>query len=134
VLRVTSISSQSRPVVSQGARKDVELATQRCVAVGDVEEVAGVGVASHERQSALLAHATDQNARPGNRSWFVDGSREVVVRTSKLAAVTGPLLCGEAQEFLEAAIPLGRGGERQPGHGRFVVAVADADTQPGPAT
>src|SRR3954464_15837794 len=50
--------------------EDVELVSQGGAAVGDVEEVARVGVAGHEGQRSPFSHATDQDLRSGH-GWRV---------------------------------------------------------------
>ncbi len=115
-----------------GAGEHVELVANGGAAVGDVEEVAGVRVAGHERKGAVFSHPADEDSGPVDRGGLVDRRLEAVVAAAERSGVAVPHVGGELEELFEAAEALGRGFERQAEIGGLVGLVAGAHTEPRP--
>lgn len=88
-----------------GPGEDLELVLQRGATVGDVEEVARVAVAGHERQGPLLAHATDQQPRSRDRLGVADRLLEPVAWPVERPVIPVPHVRGELQELLHEHEP-----------------------------
>jgi hypothetical protein len=116
--------------------QDLELVLDGAAAVGDVEQVAGVGVPGDQAQGSPLAGSADQDGRPRT----LDGERaavrpaQPVVRPLEPGVVAGPHPGGDLQRLLQPLEPLGDRGHVQ-AHGRRLLGlVARAQPEPGPST
>ena len=116
--------------------EDRELVGHGAAAVGDVEQVAGVGVTGHQPQGLALLGAADQHRRvrapDGRRA--ADWPPQPVVPTFERGVVAGPHPGRDLQRLLEPLEPLGHRRQRQ-AHGVGLLAVvAGAEPEPGPPT
>ena len=91
------------PTASHARAEDVELVAQRRTTVGNIEQVAGVGVAGDERQGPPFAHAADEHP------WSRTGARNVyrllepMVGAVERCAVAVPHVGGQLQQLFESA-------------------------------
>lgn len=81
----------------------------------------------------MFGHPANEHARPVDGRRFVDGSLEVMVRARERGPVAVPQMSGQPEQLFETTEPLRGGLERQAHHRRFVLAIADPQTQPRPA-
>src|SRR5215211_156800 len=113
----------------------IELVPDRPPLVGDVEQVAGVGVLRDQAKRLAFAHAADQDRRVRLCEWWrvVDRAPEAIVAPHEGRAVVAPHLDRELKDLLEPLEALADWRKRQVHRARLVLVVAGADSEPGAA-